>query len=123
MGHKEIMTKGQLYLDGEPLGSVTAGIPICEVTYPANATFPKTFGFNRSMTFSVRMKTPKCYRCHSRKRFIKLLMQQGASRNMAARIASLVRAANGRISYQSAYVKIALMLFFGNKEEAQNGTA
>lgn len=41
--------------------------------------------------FTLEIKVPKRWRCRSRKRFIKLMMSEGVSRNTAERMADFVR--------------------------------
>ena len=41
--------------------------------------------------FTAHFKTPKRWRCKNRKRFIKLMMSEGISRNYAERLADFVR--------------------------------
>ena len=43
--------------------------------------------------FTAHFKTPKRWRCGSRKRFIKLLMSEGISRNQAGSVARVARIA------------------------------
>jgi len=76
-------------VDGEKIGkiqnlaevTVSAGKEIASVMGPAMAGL--------SMTISV--KPAKGWRCRSRKRFIKLLMSKGYSRNYAVRFAARAR--------------------------------
>ena len=44
--------------------------------------------------FTAHFKTPKRWRCGSRKRFIKLLMSKGISRNQAGSVARAARIAD-----------------------------
>ena len=43
------------------------------------------------MGFTLKIEVPKRWRCRSRKRFIKLMMSEGISRNYAERLADIVR--------------------------------
>ena len=74
-----------LYLDGVP---ITTG-PLPEITVPADEPGPGRILADPSleMTFTFAWKTPKRWRCRSRKRFIKLMMSEGISRNYAERLA------------------------------------
>ena len=55
-------------------------------------------GFPPFEGFTLKIKTPKPLRCHSRKRFVKLIMGMGFSRNFANECA--VRARRNELSYQ-----------------------
>ena len=46
---------------------------------------------NLENTLKLVLKTPKCWRCQSKKRFIKLAMSKGISRNGAVWLANWVR--------------------------------
>ena len=58
----------------------------------------KDEGFPPFEGFTLKIKTPKPLRCHSRKRFVKLIMGMGFSRNFANECA--VRARRNELSYQ-----------------------
>lgn len=78
-----------LYLDGVP---ITPG-PLPEITVSADEPGPGRILADPSleMTFTFTWKTPKRWRCRSRKRFIKLMMSEGISRNGAVWLADFVR--------------------------------
>lgn len=55
-------------------------------------------------TFEVyNPKIPKGYRCGTRKRFVKLLMSEGCSKNLACELASNVSRMQGKVSYQDIF--------------------
>ncbi len=59
-----------------------------------------------SWTFEMHIpKIPKGYRCSARKRFIKLLMSEGCSKNSARELASNVSRMHGRVSYQDIFLE------------------
>lgn len=73
---------------------------------------------------TVRAKYPKNLRCRSKKRYVKLLMSHGISRNEAQHSAKLVKILNGRgvpdalrESYQSYFMQWVFMglLAWGRK--------
>ena len=87
-----------LYMDGVRLG--LAEPP--EIKMAADA--PERDGlrlFSAENTLTFIMKTPKCWRCRSRKRFIKLVMAKGISRNGAVWLANWVR--NAGYTYAQAW--------------------
>lgn len=56
-------------------------------------------GFPPFEGFTLKIKIPKPLRCHSRKRFVKLIMGMGFSRNFANECAVWTRRA--KLSYQT----------------------
>ena len=78
-----------VYLDGVP---ITPG-PLPEITVPTDELGPGRILANPSleMTFTFKLKTPKLWRCRNRKRFIKLMMSKGISRNGAVWLADFMR--------------------------------
>ena len=89
-----------LFMDGVLIAPGQIELPEITVTEdaqePENAIM-RQFGH---MEFTVHLKTPKSWRCRSRKRFIKLMMSEGISRNYAERLADLVR---GWMPYREAW--------------------
>ncbi len=91
MGPENSKTGGlDLYkADGTKIGkihdlaevTVSAGKQIESVMCPAMAGFSAT----------INVKCPKHWRCGSRKRFIKLMMSEGITRNYAERLADFTR--------------------------------
>lgn len=61
--------------------------------------------------FSMRMKLPKSMRCKSRKRFVKLLMASGISRNVAQALARSYVIWSNRI-YIPEYMKASYQEYF-----------
>ena len=78
-----------VYLDGVP---ITPG-QLPEITVPADEPGPGRILADPSlkMKFTFTWKTPKRWRCRSRKRFIKLMMSEGISRNGAVWLADFMR--------------------------------
>lgn len=78
-----------LYMGDVPIGR--GQIQFAEITLPPKKLEPvKEFDF-QCMEFTLHVKTPKRWRCGSRKRYIKLIMSEGLSRNYAERLAYFVR--------------------------------
>lgn len=80
-----------LYLDGKPIAWGQGELP--EVTVPADVPKPESIALCESMEFTMHSKAPKRWRCKSRRRFIKLLMSYGISRNRAESMAKVARIA------------------------------
>ena len=96
--NKVDMDRYTLLLDGEPIEWRQLGLP--EITVPPEMLEPvKGLAF-QYVEFKMYFKTPKRWRCRSRKRFIKLMMSEGISRNYAERLADLVR---GWMPYREAW--------------------
>lgn len=83
-----------VYWGGVPLGNtpITPGI-IHTITVSEDALTPEAMSLLEPMAFTMYIKMPKHWRCKSRRRFIKLLMSKGISRNQAERVAGAARAA------------------------------
>ncbi len=83
-----------LYWRDPQLGDVMI-IPevVYEITVSADALTPEAMSLLQPMEFTVQAKPPKNWRCRSRKRFIKLLMSKGISRNEAESVARVARIA------------------------------
>lgn len=64
-----------------------------EITVSMDALTPEVSQLLEPMEFTMHFKTPKRWRCQSRKRFIKLLMSKGISRNQAGSVARVARIA------------------------------
>lgn len=93
-----------LFLGDTPIARGEIQLP--EITLP-----PEMFEPVRELTyqceeacqwvgFTLEIKIPKRWRCRSRKRFIKLIMSEGISRNYAERLADFVR---GWMPYREAW--------------------
>ena len=89
--------KYTLYYNGEPLSLAT----LPEIAVPPDAPRPEVDLPFQSVKFTVRFKTPKHWRCRNRKRFIKLMMGEGWTRNWAEALAHLVR--GSKIPYSEAW--------------------
>jgi len=76
-----------LYLDGVP---VAIG-EIREITLAADAPELGDIPPMQPIEFTVQIKTPKRWRCRGRKRFVKLMMSEGITRNYAERLADFTR--------------------------------
>ena len=70
--------------------AITPG-QLLEITVPEDAPDPKIMPLLEPMEFTVPFKTPKRWRCGSRKRFIKLMMSEGIGRNSAEWLADFTR--------------------------------
>lgn len=83
-----------LYLRDATLGDIliAPGI-IHEITVSMDALTPEALQLLEPMGFTMHVKTPKRWRCQSRKRFIKLLMSKGISRKQAGSVARVARIA------------------------------
>lgn len=78
-----------LYLDGVPIALVEIQLP--EITLPADVPEREITPLLEPMEFTMQIKTPKHLRCRSRKRFIKLMMSDGITRNCAEQLADSTR--------------------------------
>ena len=90
-----------LYMHGVLNDALTIPGIIHEITVPMDALNPEIMPLLlKPMEFSVTVKTPKRWRCRSRKRYIKLLMSEGVRRKRAKILAYFVQA---RMSYGEAW--------------------
>lgn len=80
-----------LYLGDTPIAH--GEIELAEITVPADAPKPERILQIQQVEVTVHFKMPKRWRCKSRKRFIKLLMSKGISRNEAESVARVARIA------------------------------
>ena len=80
-----------LFLGDTPIAR--GEIQLAEITVPADTPKPETILPLQQMEFTVHFKTPKRWRCRGRKRFVKLLMSMGISRNQAESMAGVARIA------------------------------
>ena len=78
-----------VYLDGVPIDQEK----IVNVSLTMETQEPDSVLAGQSLEFTMHYKTPRRWRCRSRKRFIKLLMSKGISRNQAGSVARLARIA------------------------------
>jgi hypothetical protein len=106
-----------VFLNGEPVGMADGHLPEITIAPDDDAPAPGPSILNGpDFTFSMRMKPWKGQRCRTRKRFIKLLMAHGLTRNQAAEIAKIVPLyhrcgfpAGHRPTYQGLFLSIALL--------------
>ena len=84
----ESESKYKVYLDGVPIDPEK----IVNFTVTAEETEPDGLLAGQSLEITMHFKAPKCWRCRSRKRFIKLVMSEGISRNRAEWMADFARA-------------------------------
>lgn len=89
-----------LYKDDVP---ITPGKLLQEITLWAEAIEPenKLALECEYVEFTMHIKMPKRWRCRGRKRFVKLMMSEGTSRNHAEGLAYFVRM---RMSYGEAWI-------------------
>lgn len=82
-----------LFMDGVLIAPGQIELP--EITVTEDAQEPENAIMRQlgHMEFTMHLKTPKSWRCRSRKRFIKLLMSKGIGRNQAASVARAARIA------------------------------
>ena len=80
-----------LYLGDTPIAR--GEIELVEITAPVDAQKPERILQLQQVEFTVHIKTPNRWRCRGRKRFIKLLMSMGISRNQAESVAGVSRIA------------------------------
>lgn len=88
--NESALMNGALYLDGEPIGIGTIE-QLPKITLAADAPEPDTVLGIQLPPLTFYIKEPKHWRCRSRKRFIKLMMSEGISRNGAVWLADFVR--------------------------------
>ena len=62
-----------------------------EITLPADAPDTQIIPLLEPMEFTMHIEMPKCQRCGNRKRYIKLMMSEGISRNYAEWLADFTR--------------------------------
>lgn len=100
------------FLDGESLP-----LNIGEITAPfaCECDAPPVLELRKPLTFTMRLS--KGFRCGNRKRFVKLLMSRGFSRNKARRLASYVSAGRGWLSYHSAFFWVCTESFQADVQE------
>lgn len=96
----ESETKYTVYMNGEPI-AVTGILPEITVTEEGIAESAGVLTLCEPITLTGYFYTPKRWRCRSRKRFIKLVMSEGISRNSAEWLADFTR--KMRTSYGEAW--------------------
>ena len=80
-----------LYLGDKPIAR--GEIELAEITVPADMPKPECMLTLQQMEFKTNFKELKRWRCKGRRRFIKLLMSKGISRNEAGSVARAARIA------------------------------
>lgn len=118
MGPETEMPNCSVYHNGEFIGFFSKDMELPELSIPEPVergadSHMELFGFNCKAVVS------KEWKCRSRKRFVKLLMKHGYGRNHANRLAAVIKAGRGRMSYQCA---IFLLIFWGIARGGENET-
>lgn len=80
-----------LFLGDTPIAR--GEIQLAEIKVPADTPKPETILPLQQMEFTVHFKVQKRWRCQGRKRFVKLLMSMGISRNQAESVAGVAKIA------------------------------
>lgn len=91
---------------GQPIAELKSINRALEIVLEEAEAEPLLIGALGALTFSLNIKIPKSWRSGSRKRFIKLLMSYGCSRNDARELASIVQAPVGPKSYQELFFEV-----------------
>lgn len=118
-----------LYLRDPQLGDVPIAPEVVhEITVSEDALTPEAMSLLQPMEleFSIQVKTPKCWRCGTRKRFVKILMSEGCSRNMANDLALYVQRMRGQISYQYVLFEALGLIYVAQanlRKDEEHGTA
>lgn len=81
-------TKLYMMVDGEPV-EIRPGAFSAKITYAEEAVDCEPLEM-REREFTIRIDYPKALRCRNRKRFVKLLMARGHSRNEAKKAANYI---------------------------------
>lgn len=87
-----------------------------EITLGDEGAEPLIMGAIGPLAFEMSVTLPKEWRCASRKRFIKLLMSYGCSRNDARDMATIAQAMRGQKSYQELLFEV--MALFAEHQTA-----
>lgn len=103
-GNESALMNSTLYLDGKPIGAGKIE-QLPEITVAEDAPEPDMHLAEWSMEMTLTVKAPKRWRCRSRKRFIKLMMSEGVSRNGAVWLADFIR---GLMPYGEAWRQYVL---------------
>ena len=112
--------------NGEPVARLEAN-NIGELTITLEGECENTgaliAGAIGSMAFEMAVKRPKEWCCGSRKRFVKLLMSYGCSRNDANEMATIVPASMGPQSYQELFFDaMARFAEYATRKDEKHGT-
>lgn len=118
-----------LYLRDPQLGDVPIAPGVVhEITVSEDALTPEAMSLLQPMEleFSIRqVKTPKYWRCGTRKRFVKILMSEGCNRNMANDLALYVQRMRGRLSYQDVLFEALGLIYVARanlRKDEEHGT-
>lgn len=95
-----------LMLDGEPVAGFKTISGALEITLEEVEAESLIMGTIGPLAFKMNIKMPKEWHCGSKKRFIKLLMSYGCSRNDARELASIAQAPVGPKSYQELFFEV-----------------
>ena len=82
---------GTFYIGGKPIADFTEVDDILEITALDELAGPITAAILGPTAIEANVKIPKEWRCHSRKRFVKLVMSYGVPRNLANDLAQNAR--------------------------------
>lgn len=91
-----------IFMDGVPISGL-ADLPDISVPDSAAAPMDEHFSITTASELAVNIEIPKELRCKTRKRFIKLLMSKGYSRNISNKMAAIILDTRGLVSYQKAW--------------------
>ncbi len=116
MGTDAEMLTYHVYHNGECIGEFSKDAGMVDFTMPAEYGTNPDFGWK---PFEIKSIIPKEWKCHSRKRFVKLLMKHGYDCRGANGMADEVKAAGGNISYQDA---VFWAVYLWNRIGGENGT-
>lgn len=107
-----------MMVDGHP---VAVEPKFAEITY---AEQNEKEAIAQECKCEIKMKLPKGVRCRNKKRFVKLLMSYGISRNVAVSVAKIIALRNERdtpeiyrVSYQGYFIDLVL---FGKLRKKEN---
>lgn len=119
MGHENSST-GSLHVylvdkNSQPVAEFTTvdGVMEIDIAFDDTRAAAMIAGALGPLTLAMNIGIPKGWRCGSRKRFIKLLMSYGCSRNTAAEFAALLKNPAGANSYQKLF--FAAVAFFAEQ--------
>lgn len=99
-----------LMQSGQPVAELKSINGALEIVLEEAEAEPLSIGALVALAFSMKVKIPKNWRCSNKKRFIKLLMSYGCSRNDACELATIVQDPAGPESYQASFFTV--MSFF-----------
>lgn len=85
---------------GQPVAELKSINGALEIVLEEAEAEPLLIGALGALAYSLNIRIPKNWRCDNKKRFIKLLMSYGCSRNDACELATIVQNPAGAMSYQ-----------------------